>query len=374
MLWINGFLFLVALLAIFHAPAYPFWFLAIGVTEWGHWFALAALILFFLSDRSTLRGRLAAVLSAFSVCLFLSSLVRAQILAQRLPAELSFAFPVITDLRKPLNLIDLLRGVRSPEVRMTTRVYAQKDGEDLRMDIYEPDRPHAALPAVVFVHGGSWQGGERSELPALNRYLAARGCLVVSVDYRLAPRSPFPAAIEDVRTAIAYLKSHAKELGLDKNDLVLMGRSAGGQIALMTAYAGQDPAIRGVIAFYTPNDLVFAYSKPSNPLIINSQKVLACYVGGSGQDLQARLAVASPFDFVGPRTPPTLLIHGVRDELVWSVHSERLSRKLAQAGRPYYYLRLPWATHGCDANLSGPSGQLSTFAIERFLAYVRARS
>jgi acetyl esterase/lipase len=65
-----------------------------------------------------------------------------------------------------------------------------------------------------------------------------------------------------------------------------------------------------------------------------------------------------------------LVIHGVRDELVWVVHSDRLSQRLSAAGRPYLYLRLPWATHGCDANFQGPSGQLSLYAIERFLAAV----
>jgi len=62
------------------------------------------------------------------------------------------------------------------------------------------------------------------------------------------------------------------------------------------------------------------------------------------------------------------MIHGARDELVSPQHEDRLSKRLTEAGRPYFYLRLPWATHGCDANFIGPCGQLSTYAIERFLA------
>ena len=65
-----------------------------------------------------------------------------------------------------------------------------------------------------------------------------------------------------------------------------------------------------------------------------------------------------------------LLIHGGRDNLVSPVQSERLAARLAAAGCRYFFLRLPWAMHGCDVNFSGPSGQISTYAVERFLAAV----
>ena len=64
------------------------------------------------------------------------------------------------------------------------------------------------------------------------------------------------------------------------------------------------------------------------------------------------------------------MIHGGRDELVWAQHDERLSKRLTEMGAPFSIYALPWATHGCDANFSGPCGQLSTYAIERFLASV----
>src|SRR5437879_1762954 len=106
------------------------------------------------------------------------------------------------------------------------------------------------------VHGGGWQSGNSREFAALNRGLAGRGYLVAAINYRLAPQYKFPAALEDVRQAIAYLKTHAADLGLDGNRLVLLGRSAGGQLALLAGYAG-DPAVRGGIAFFAPPDLRF---------------------------------------------------------------------------------------------------------------------
>jgi acetyl esterase/lipase len=73
---------------------------------------------------------------------------------------------------------------------------------------------------------------------------------------------------------------------------------------------------------------------------------------------------------VSGSTVPTLLIHGEKDELVWVRQSERLDAKLAAAHRPHLFLKLPWATHGCDYNFNGPCGQISTYAIENFLGEV----
>jgi dipeptidyl aminopeptidase/acylaminoacyl peptidase len=96
-------------------------------------------------------------------------------------------------------------------------------------------------------------------------------------------------------------------------------------------------------------------------------------IGGSPSEKPEAYAAASPINFVNATTPPTLLIHGGNDAIVWPQHSQLLAGRLRAADRPHLYLHLPWATHGCDANLSGPSGQLSLYAIERFLAAVLPR-
>jgi acetyl esterase/lipase len=82
---------------------------------------------------------------------------------------------------------------------------------------------------------------------------------------------------------------------------------------------------------------------------------------------QERFDAGSPIDFVIPGSPPTLLIHGTRDELVFAEQSRRLARRLEQAQVPHLQLELPWATHGCDSNPAGPGGQITTWAVERFL-------
>jgi acetyl esterase/lipase len=125
-----------------------------------------------------------------------------------------------------------------------------------------------------------------------------------------------------------------------------------------------------VIAFYAPNDLALAYAKPGNPLMIKSRLLIHDYLGGTPAQRPGVYEAASPLHFVTKATPPTLMIHGSLDPMIWFFHDERLDKRLEEAGVPHFFLRLPWATHGCDANLSGPSGQLSTYAIERLLASV----
>src|SRR5690606_151850 len=115
-------------------------------------------------------------------------------------------------------------------------------------------------PCVVVIHGGSWAGGNNKQLPELNSYLAISGYNVISINYRLVPLTTYPAPIEDVAAAIRFLKMNADNLRLDTSRIVLLGRSAGGQIALDAAYSIPDPSIKGVISYYGPTDMVWGYS------------------------------------------------------------------------------------------------------------------
>ncbi|MBI4401437.1 MAG: alpha/beta hydrolase [Nitrospirae bacterium] len=373
-----------ALLAVLEAPTHLLWMVALGVTEWGHWLGLLSLLLLLRGWHLSWNGLLGFFLSLLAALLAVTPLLRAIPVAHRLPIQLEIAFgdaaprslPETSPRPAPLVPADLLLGVDSPTGFRQSLVYGMAGGQELRLDLYQPSTygglhdPDTGAPGIVVIHGGSWQSGDKSQLLALNRYLAARGYLVAAINYRLAPRWPFPAARDDVVAALAYLKGHASDLGLDPNRLALLGRSAGGQLALLVAYTAEDPAIRGVVAFYTPADMRYGYANPGNPAVIDSRGILEAYLGGSPNYVPDVYDAASPLNFVDARTPATLLIHGGRDEFVLPAQSERLAARLAQAGRPHFLLRLPWATHGCDANFSGPCGQLSTYAIERFLAAV----
>jgi len=373
----------VGLLAVLEAPTHFLWIVAIGVTEWGYWLAPLALACalwpsparFSSGARVSWRraDRLGRLLACAGVLLLLSPLVRASLVAERLEPSLAEAFsvsPARPSAASPLRFMRLLSETTQTTIERRSLVYATSGGESLEMDLYRTANLSVPVPAVVVIHGGSWQSGDRGQLADLNHYLASRGYVVAAISYRFAPRWPFPSAKDDVQAALAYLKTHASELGLDPTRMVLLGRSAGGQLALLAAYTAGDSAIRGAIAFYAPADLRYSYEHPGNPLVLDSRGVLTAYLGGRLEERPEVYDAASPLNFVGADAPPTLLIHGGRDELVKPIQSERLADRLGQAGRPVFLLRLPWATHGCDANFSGPCGQLSTYAVERFLKAV----
>ncbi len=244
-------LFFISLFAVFKAPAKPLWFLAIGATEWGHFMAIDLYRggAFQLAIRPSAGApRLGSPRPP--LFLFLTPLLRAAFVAQELPNQLASRFGMVTPREEteapargvPLSIANLFLGVHSPAIQKTTHVYATVNGQELSLDLYRPSRIDESLPGVIIIHGGSWQSGDRSEFPDLDRYLAARGYIVASLDYRLAPAAIFPAQRDDVISAIAYLKDHARAIGLDRDHLVLLGRSAGGQIALSAAYSDKDPS------------------------------------------------------------------------------------------------------------------------------------
>lgn len=223
----------------------------------------------------------------------------------------------------------------------------------------------AGVPCVVLVHGGGWDGGDRTELAGLNRWLAARGVAVAAFDYRLAPEHPWPAQAEDLSVVVKWIRENAARLGVDPDRLTLLGRSAGGQIAVATAYGRALPGVRAVVALYACHDMEFVWSIRSEHDALNSHKLMTQFLGGGpeGDAQAARFRSASGERLVHAGAPKTLLIHGALDELVWCRHSERLASALERAGAPHVFIKLPWATHAGEANLHGPSGQIITEAV-----------
>jgi acetyl esterase/lipase len=258
----------------------------------------------------------------------------------------------------------------SPEVRVRTERFAEHDGSPLAIDIYSRDGARSPAPIVMVLYGGSWHGGSKADQPRLSRYLASRGYVVAAPNYRLAPRYRFPAATQDVNDAINFMKLNASRFGADSSRIVLIGRSAGGQLALESGYTKKDPSIRGVVAIYAPSDQKWGWDHPADQRVYKSFVTLRDFLNGDPAHVPDAYRESSPINFVDSSTVPTLLIHGSRDPLVSIVQSKRLDSILASKRRPHLLLELPWATHGCDYFFTGPCGQVSTFAIERFLADV----
>jgi len=368
-------LFLALLLAalgslnVVQTPDWSAWKLAVLAGEYGHWVALAPLLLAALAWLS--RGeKLVVPAATVLVCTiafgcYLKPVVEASLVAGELPTKLEKQFGRVDLAQAPFSLMALFGGGAKPALVETLNY----SGE-LALDFYRPASGTGSRPCVVLVHGGGWDSGTRSEIAHFNQWLVSRGYAVAAIDYRLTPKFPWPAQRDDLLAAITFLKAHATALGIDPAKLVLLGRSAGGQIAEVVGYAMNDPAIRGVVALYAPSDMVFAYDNAREDDILKSPTLMRQYLGGTPETSRENYESASALPRVNPRTPPTLLLHGAIDSLVWYRHSVRLDARLAEQGVPHVFVSLPWATHAFEYNLSGPGGQLTRYSVEWFLAAV----
>ncbi|MCA9578871.1 MAG: alpha/beta hydrolase [Myxococcales bacterium] len=373
-----------ALLAVFRMPHGVLFYATVAATEAGYLLALLTLPAF-VGGLATPRDIALSAVGAATLVLLLSPLARVGAVARELPRQLHDAFgvrpPVVTAMDAgepvaPYRALALL-SLTDPDVPVETLVYATPDGSSpLELDFYGGRVAPHPRTLIVIVHGGSWRNGNSEQLTSMAKRLAAAGYAVAAINYRLAPVHPFPAAYDDLRSAVDHLRGRSEELSIDADSVVLYGRSAGGHLVLLAAYRWGAPFVRGVVALYPPTDLRYSWEHPSNPRILDTPGTLRAFMGGAPDDspaMGARYDDASPYLAAGPAAPPTLLIHGGRDELVRPVHSARLAERLAALGVPHHLLSLPWATHGCEANPAGPSGQLIEYAVRAFLRAVRRR-
>ncbi len=367
--------------SVWPARTYRAWWVALFATELGYvWCWPAALLavaagrVAWVPEGGTVERGLAGV-AAVLAALAAAGFARPACLAWRMSGEVDRRLTEVFGAgAKPWAWSRLLRWPTRAEA-----VPAEAfDAQGRAVDFYRAQLPKlcnpigdampgSGAPCVVLVHGGGWDGGDRAELAGLNRWLAARGVAVAAFDYRLAPAHPWPAQAEDLRAVLGCLRENAAKLGIDPERLTLLGRSAGGQIATATAYGEKLPGVRAVVALYACHDMEFVWSIRSEHDALNSHKLMSQFLGGGpdGDEARARFRSASGEKLVHAGAPPTLLIHGKLDELVWCRHSERLTAELAKAGVPHVFIELPWATHAAEANLHGPAGQLITEAVLR---------
>ena len=356
------------------APPWTPWKLGVLAGEFGHWLALGGVGLAVAawalrSGGGVVAGVTIGVALAATVLLARPTW-QAMGVARELPARFAAEFGA--------RAAGGGRAVFSPGAffggsEQNVRVETFEVSAGLPVDFHRAVRADGKpAPCVIVVHGGGWDSGDRTQLPELNHWLARRGYAVAAVSYRLAPRHVWPAQRDDVRAAIATLKARSAELGIDPQRLVLLGRSAGGQIAQVVAYTAREAAIRGVVALYAPSDLYFGYVNTHEDDMLRSPALMRQFLGGSPEQVRAQYESASALNFVTPAVPPTLLLHGRNDALAWYRHSERLAARLREEKVPHVHVELPWATHAFDFNLRGPGGQITTWAVERFVAAVTA--
>jgi acetyl esterase/lipase len=274
------------------------------------------------------------------------------------------AQPVLDD-RYPARRVELAGGVSS----WADLTYSTPLGfRPLTLDLYRPSRMGDPLPLVVYVHGGGWQSGHTRHAgafenwPAVLAALAAKGYVVVSQEYRLSGEARFPAAIDDVRAAIRWLRARAGEYGIDRSRAVIWGGSAGGQLAALAtmdcqrAEQGAESAcVQGLIAWYGIFDFSLMGATPADA-------APSRYLGCSPCDA-AKLAAASPATFIDSSDPPVLLIHGVQDRTVPIQQSREFVKSLRAKGVKVELVEIP----GVDHSFIGPNLQATQDASREAL-------
>lgn len=257
------------------------------------------------------------------------------------------------------------------------------DGVELKMDIYYPKKMSQPAPVVVYVHGGGWVGGDKSDGagfifgPALSR----GGFIFISINYRLSPKYQFPAHIQDVQCAIRHLRADASRYNLDPQRIGAIGGSAGGHLvsllgladenegwdigAYQETYADQSSRIQAVTNMFAPADLV--------KMAKDARRDFGMQVFRANGADDPLLTTYSPVTYATPDDPPFLILQGLEDETVPPEQSQILYDRLITAGIPASLVMVENAGHffqPLDGEISPSLIEMQKMVLEFFQKYL----
>jgi arylsulfatase A len=233
-------------------------------------------------------------------------------------------------------------------------VYAKYGERELQLDLWRPKAAGQALPAIVCIHGGGWFKGERGSMANLAQALAARGYVTATISYRLSGEAKFPAAIQDCKTAVRFLRANAAKFGIEPGAIGVTGLSAGGHLAaLLTTsggvaelegaggHAAVSSAVQAGVAMGAQSDLLSARiaelsARPDDPFY-------RTFLGASQAENRSVYALASPRHHLDQADPPLLFMTGELDDP--STHAEAMRADLAKLGIATGLTVIPKAPH-----------------------------
>ena len=230
----------------------------------------------------------------------------------------------------------------------TEMTYKRIGERELKIDIFAPNVNEHTQTAIILLHGGGWQHGDKSMMSLFGPELAKHGFVAFAPEYRLLGESPWPAQIEDVKSAIRWVRANAAEWNVDPDKIAVEGFSAGGHLALMAGgtpddreYKGDDnidvsDAVSAVVAFFPPDEFTVGEQLPG---VIGAQFLL----GDNPSEEQARRI--SPIHLISKNFPPSFLLHGTADKMVPHANSMRLYLELERNGVPVEMHLYPKHTH-----------------------------
>ncbi|HSU67091.1 MAG TPA: alpha/beta hydrolase [Tepidisphaeraceae bacterium] len=251
-----------------------------------------------------------------------------------------------------INSIALLAGAAEPAIEKGIE-YANPDNQHLQLDLARPSDGAAPFPAIVCIHGGGFRAGKREHWDAMCQDLAAQGFVAVTITYRLAPKYQFPAAVEDCKAAVRWLRANADKYHVDPKRIGVLGDSAGGHLTQFLAVTnnvrdfdgdqnpGPPSTVQCAVSWYGPCDFTLSYGKS-----VDAAEVLPMFLGGNLEQQRKRHILASPLYWVTPDVPPILLMHGTDDKYVNYEQSTLMRDRLKAAMVDVELITFQGAGHG----------------------------
>jgi acetyl esterase/lipase len=283
------------------------------------------------------------------------------------------------DLRTPWRQALLPFYMRHPDVERSRNIpYGPVKRRNL-LDVYRHKEHPQGAPVLLFVHGGGWTVSNKDQQgKPIMLHFASRGWVCFAPNYRMSPKSSWPAHIEDVKRSIAWIREHGAEYGADPSFILVTGGSAGGHLAALAATSQNDPAfqpgfeaadtsLQAAIPHYGIYDMSDRSTVNTWGRLRMLERVVFKKKFAADPD---PFRAASPMFRVDDQTPPFFVIHGTHDNLAPVKEARRFVAKLREAShRPVVYAELPGAQHAFDVFPSIRTAHVIR-AVERFADYV----
>lgn len=236
-------------------------------------------------------------------------------------------------------------------------VYARYGSRELKLDLYRPSSSAGPLPGIVFIHGGSWKFGDKNAFRRQSAYMATKGFVSVTIDYRFSDEAHYPAPLYDCKAAVRWLRANAARYKVNPNKVAASGGSAGGHLASLVGTTadvqtlegnGGNPGfssrVQAVVAFNGVYDFVSLLPKTTQPQTV--QDALVPLLGGSLDKVPENWVEASPVAHVSSNSPPFLMLHGTADTLVPFQQALEMQKALKSVGVRAELFSAEGADHG----------------------------
>jgi acetyl esterase/lipase len=258
-----------------------------------------------------------------------------------------------------LTLLSAAGAVEPPVPNVTHSIeYARVGSHPLLLDLHRGETPSGGSPVVIWVHGGAWRSGSRTNVPIAE--LCMDGFAIASVDYRLSVDAAFPAQVHDIKAAIRFLKANSDKYALDPDHFFIAGASAGGHLAALVGVSagvqelegdvGQHLSatsnVRAIVSFYGASNLQSILSQSTPHGLSVRVPALQLLLRGQPEQLPKLARLASPVAHVDRNDPPLLLIHGDQDRQMPINQSHELHGAYKKAGLDVVFRVVHGGAHG----------------------------